>query len=199
MSTVSCKCGICSIKLNDDDAKLSIYCACIDCRSALEWCEKHGGEKPSEIPKLIYLRSDLDSVHGSEYMRAFQLRADAKSTRIYCEKCFSILGVDHPAYSDNVFMCFVGHCKLDLSNDIMPSAAIYLNDLSCKKVFKFSSDLPVFYSFEYEQELQRFRQLADVNSAFNPPLARPKGIFFKDLICRLGDIDVLNLVQKNLN
>ena len=76
--------------------------------------------------------------------------------------------VDHLrlAYSDNVFMCFVGHCKLDLSNDIRPSAAIYLNDLSCKKVLKFSSDLPVFgliVDHEYEQELQRFRQLADVN------------------------------------
>ena len=193
MKTVSCKCGICSIDLNDTYAKLTIYCACVDCRNALEWCEKRGGQKPSEIPQLIYLRSDIVSFCGAKYMGAFQLRRDAKSTRVYCKKCFSILGVDHPAYSDNVFMCFTGHCRLNLSNDIAPSAAIYLNDLSHKQISKFPENLPVFYSFAYEQELTRFRQIPAVKLAFNPPDEKPKGIFFQDLINSLGQIQVLNL------
>lgn len=198
MNTVSCKCGICSIKLYDTDAKLGIYCACIDCRNALEWCEKHGGPKPSEIPQLIYLRSDIESFCGANYMGAFQLRSDAKSTRVYCKECFSILGVVHPAYSDNVFMCFIGHCRLSLSNDIGPSAAIYLNDLLNKEIFKFPEDLPVFYSFAYEQELKRFRQIPAVELAFNPPIEKPKGIFFQDLINSLGHIKVLNLEQGDM-
>ena len=40
---------------------------------------------------------------GVENMAAFQLRKGAKSKRIYCKECFSILAVDHPGYNDERF------------------------------------------------------------------------------------------------
>jgi len=68
------------------------------------------------------MSSDIIEVRGKEFMKSFQLReVDPElmgaSRRIYCTGCYSILGVDHEAYEDNVFLNFPKHCenKGDLS------------------------------------------------------------------------------------
>ena len=84
---ISCVCGLCQLFLNEPLPKYSIMCACEDCRQALRWAEKNGGQKPKDILYSVYFRSDVQSYNGIQNMIATQLRSDARSTRIYCKKC----------------------------------------------------------------------------------------------------------------
>ena len=104
MASISCHCGVCSLEVFDKQPTLSLLCGCEDCRQALEWGATNGAPRPSLLPSLFYLRSDIRKVKGREKMKAVQLREGARSTRVYCQDCYSVLGVDHPAYSNNVFM-----------------------------------------------------------------------------------------------
>ena len=103
---ITCKCSSCKLTLNYASPSLCLLCGCKDCREALIWGFKKGGNPPQILPQLLYIRSDIKKIQGLEFLRAFQLRENAKSTRVYCIKCFSILGVDHPGYKNNVFMFF---------------------------------------------------------------------------------------------
>ena len=99
-----CYCGACGFDLNISTPKLSLLCACEDCLQALQWGAFKGGKSPMALAELIYVRSDILAVTGKKFMKAFHLREGAKSTRVYCTLCFSVLGVDHPSYRNNVFM-----------------------------------------------------------------------------------------------
>ena len=95
---ITCRCGACGFEITDDQPSLSLLCACTDCREALEWGAKKGGLEPVSLPELIYVKSDIVYTFGLEYMQAFQLRHNARSTRVYCKECFSVIGVDHKSY-----------------------------------------------------------------------------------------------------
>ena len=103
---ITCKCSRSKLTLSYASTSLCLLCGCKDCREALIWGFKQGGNPPQILPQLLYIRSDIKKIQGLEFLRAFQLRENAKSTRVYCIKCFSILGVDHPGYKNNVFMFF---------------------------------------------------------------------------------------------
>ena len=89
MADLNCECGACGFDLNFTKPQLSLFCGCKDCRQALEWGATKGGKNPSALPELIYMRSDISAITGKSFMKAFQLRQDAKSTRLYCVLCFS--------------------------------------------------------------------------------------------------------------
>ena len=125
---ISCLCGDCSLVLTDCKPKMSLLCACEDCRQAVRWAEKHGGKPAEDILYLVYCRSDFSDVSGLANMRVTQLRKAARSTRIYCGNCYSCLGIDHPAYSDNVFMFKPDYCSTDFETKITPSALGFLCD-----------------------------------------------------------------------
>ena len=57
---------------------MKLYCACKDCRQAIKWGALRGGKAPQNIPHLVYIRSDIISVKGDRYMKAYQLRNPAK-------------------------------------------------------------------------------------------------------------------------
>jgi len=78
-------------------------------------------------PQLIYVRADIISVEGELYTKSYQLRDLAKSTRVYCTKCFSILGINHPTYADNVLMFFPYHCKTNIDLSITPCATLNMS------------------------------------------------------------------------
>ena len=108
---INCKCGKCGITLADGKAQLKFKCGCQDCRQALEWGHSRGAIKPDPLPDLLYMPSDIIDVRGKDFMQSYQLRNDdpsllGMSRRIYCTECYSIIGVDHPAYEDNVFLNF---------------------------------------------------------------------------------------------
>ncbi|MDC3170375.1 hypothetical protein OA871_04960 [Paracoccaceae bacterium] len=100
-------------------------CACEDYREALEWAQKQGGVKPSDLPKLVYVDTNIESFSGLENMRAFRLRKGSKSARVYCKECFSILAVDHPDYNNERFMFFENHCSLTLDTSLKTNAITY--------------------------------------------------------------------------
>ena len=82
MADLNCECGACGFDLNFTKPQLSLFCGCKDCRQALEWGATKGGKNPSALPELIYMRSDISAITGKSFMKAFQLRQDAKSTRL---------------------------------------------------------------------------------------------------------------------
>jgi len=64
MNKITCRCGKSSINLETEKVYRTLICACEDCRQALEWAYKEGGEKPSDLPKLVYVDSDIMSFSG---------------------------------------------------------------------------------------------------------------------------------------
>ena len=57
-------------------------------------------------------------------MTATQLRKDARSTRIYCKKCFSCVAIDHVFYQNNIFMIQPKHCEYNFDIESPPKAVI---------------------------------------------------------------------------
>jgi hypothetical protein len=195
MADLNCECGACGFDLNFTKPQLSLFCGCKDCRQALEWGATKGGKNPSALPELIYMRSDISAITGKSFMKAFQLRQDAKSTRLYCVLCFSVIGVDYPGYRDNVFMFFKNHCRTSCDLSQSPAAAIYLNDLPDLSKAEVPIDVPVFHSFRFQQEQSRFRKINGITDTFKKPASVPAGQSLRDIIKTLGPVEILNLRQ----
>ena len=122
MFNIFCNCGSCGIELYEEKPTLSLFCGCEDCRQATEWGAKNGAKLSSPFAEAIYMRSDIAFVKGRENMKAVQLRKNAKSTRVYCKDCHSILGIDHPSYCNNVFMFFKNYCEINFKLPDCPSS-----------------------------------------------------------------------------
>jgi len=54
-------------------------------------------------------------------------------------------------------------------------------------------DVPLFYSFEYKQERQRFSSLPTVANTFKRRTDPLKGINFTELVNSLGEPEILDL------
>ena len=186
-----CHCGACGFDLTLSTPKLSLLCGCEDCLQALQWGALKGGAKPMLLPELIYVQSDILAVTGQQYMKAFQLREGGKSTRVYCTLCFSLLGVEHPSYRNNVFMFFKQHCRVNFDISQTPAAAIYLNELPDISKLEVPLSVPIFYSFRFQQELMRFREI--VTHTFKEPEFKSLGQSLQNFIKTLGPIEVLHL------
>ena len=139
------------------------------------------------------MKSDIAGVEGRDKMKAVQLRNDARSTRVYCRECHAILGIDHPNYSNNVFMFFKNHCETSFKLPKRAVAAIYLDDLPADTSHLIPTNIPLFYSFPRERE--KFRSIDAVSNSFKEPDHPPRGCSFRDLIKSLGEIEVLQLEQ----
>lgn len=138
--------------------------------SEIKWGAERGGKSPQQLPQLVYIRSDIISVIGDRYMKAFQLRNPAKSTRVYCTNCYSILGINHPTYSNNVFMFFPHHCEADLDLSIKPCTAIHMSSYPYEERADIPDEIPVFYNWDYSQERDRFFSITELEKAFKKPL-----------------------------
>jgi hypothetical protein len=191
---ISCKCGACELTLADGKSILSFLCGCEDCRQALQWGFKNGGAKPNPLPRLYYMRSDITDVKGRDKMVALKLREDGHSTRIYCTSCYSILGVDHPNYRNNIFLSFPEHCihKGDLTAPL--TAMVNMIDYSEKIGPLPVEEVPVFHTFRgFPQERARLLSIPAVANAYRDPTEPLEGITMNALIQSLGPVLVLNL------
>ena len=192
-ATIECKCGRCSITVADGKATCHFQCGCEDCRQAIQYGHVKGGDQPVPLPELYYMRSDLVDVKGKEYMHAFKLREDGDSTRVYCTECYSILGVDHPAYEDNVFLNFPEYCNNqgDLSIPLVAYVMMvdYTEDIGPLP----EEDVPLFTTLRFEQEQQRLWSIAVVGDSFREPEGPIEGITFSALIKELPPVTVLGL------
>lgn len=190
---ISCKCGACELTLADGKSTHSVLCGCEDCRQALQWGFKNGGVKPDPLPRLYYMRSDIIDVKGRDKVIAVKLREDGRSKRLYCTNCYSILGVDHPAYKNNVFLNFPKHC-INGGNLAVPLAAIVMMIDYSERIGPMPvEEAPVFHTFRFPQERERFFSIPAIANAFKEPREPAKGITLASLIESLGPLTVLGL------
>ena len=192
---ILCACGTCGLTLNDPIPKMSLLCACEDCRQAAAWAATKGGNAPRDVIRAVYFRSDFSDVRGLNNMRAVQLRDGGRSTRIYCKSCYACVAIDHDAYADNVFCVHIDHCSSNFDVSIEPTAAIQLCDYPGDIASMPSEQIPVFHSFRYPQELSRFRALEAVGKCFSPPPTLARGQTLRDIIAHLEPVEVLGLSQ----
>ena len=192
MNEITCLCGKCCINLEIEKVYRTLICACEDCRQALEWAHKQGGVKPNDLPKLVYVDSDIESFSGLANMGAFQLRKGAKSTRIYCKECFSIIAVDHPGYNNERFMFFENHCSTTLDTSMEPNAIIYLDHLPKGTKEKIPDDLPRFGDIAKPDQWDEFATLLE-KTASPSSVREGKGLRLCNMLEKIGHIQVLNL------
>ena len=193
-AVIACKCGSSALTIADGKAILCFECGCEDCRQALQWGYKNGGVEPDLLPRVYYMRSDIVDIKGKGHMKAFKLREVGRSTRIYCMKCYSVLGVDHPVYESNVFLNFPKYCNNggDLSTPL--AAYIHMADYSDDDPFP-TEDVPLFVSTRFPQERQRLLSIPAVGNAWKKPTEPIKGMTLTSLIESLGSVTVLELVK----
>ena len=193
-AVIACKCGSSALTIADGKAILCFECGCEDCRQALQWGYKNGGVEPDLLPRVYYMRSDIVDIKGKGHMKAFKLRQVGRSTRIYCMKCYSVLGVDHPVYESNVFLNFPKYCNNggDLSTPL--AAYIHMADYSDDDPFP-TEDVPLFVSTRFPQERQRLLSIPAVGNAWKKPTEPIKGMTLTSLIESLGSVTVLELVK----
>ena len=193
MNEITCHCGRCCINLEIEKVYRTLICACEDCRQALEWAQKQGGVKPKDLPKLVYVDSNIETFSGVENMGAFQLREGSKSTRIYCKECFSILAVDHPGYNNERFMFFENHCSTTLDTSLKPNAITYLDHLPEGSKEIIPTDLPQFRDLDKPDQWEEFTALLE-KTAYPSSAREGKGLRLHNILEKIGYIEVLNLV-----
>ncbi|MSO99976.1 MAG: hypothetical protein EXR07_02835 [Acetobacteraceae bacterium] len=191
---IACACGACELTLADGNATMHILCGCEDCRQALQWGYKNGGVKPDPLQRAFYMRSDIADVKGREKMLTVKLREDGVSRRVYCTNCYSVLGVDHPAYMSSVFLNFPRHCVNGGELSAPLSLMLFMQDYS-EDIGPLPDDkVPVFQSLRFPQKIDRIMSIeAAANTWFKEPAAPAEGITFTALIESLGSPLVLNL------
>ena len=192
-SEINCACGVCGITLADGRAIQNIRCGCEDCRQALQWAHTQGGRKPSHISNAYYIPADIIETNGVEYMKAYKLRQDGRSTRVFCKKCYSMIGVDHPAYQSNVFMISEIHCHTSCDLSVSLTCYLFMNDYTEDMGPAPDGDVPLFTDFRFPQEYKRFRSLPVVNNAFRARETEPTGMTFTAFLEQLGPVSVLDL------
>ena len=190
MTRIKCICGKCELHLNDRKIYYSLFCGCEDCRQAAKWGERKGGKSPEKLQKLIYMRSDISKVKGKKFMKAYQLRKDARSTRVYCISCYSILGIDHPSYDNNVFMLIPFLCNADFDTTIKPIAGIFMDDYPHKMPKKLLNNILIYNNFKNKE---KEKKLDSILAKLKPIYKNAKGKSLQNLIKDLGKIEILNL------
>ena len=193
LGSVGCICGKCKLSVADSKAIQYFRCGCEDCRQGMEWAQTHGGVKPDQLPHAYYIPADIISVKGKEFMKTFMLREDGRSTRLYCGKCWSLIAIEHPSYQSNVFLINPKHCKTDCDLSVPLTAIIFMKDYPEEYEAPPEDDVPLFYSFEYDQERNRFFSLPTVANTFKQRANSLKGTSFTSLIHSFGDPEILNL------
>ena len=191
--TIGCNCGKCEITLADNRAVQYFRCGCEDCRQGIEWGSAKSTVIPDQLPHGYYIPADIISIKGKEFMSAYKLREDGRSTRLYCNKCWSLIAVDHPAYQSNVFLIFPKHCVAECDLSVPLTAILFMKDYPKEYEPPPEDDVPLFYSFEYDQERNRFLSLPTVANTFKQRTDPLKGINFTALIDSLGTPKILDL------
>ena len=126
--TIGCDCGRCEITVADNRAVQYFRCGCEDCRQGIEWGAAKGTVLPDQLPHGYYIPADITSIKGKEFMSAYKLREDGRSIRVYCNKCWSLIGIEHPAYHSNVFYIFPKHCVAECDLSVPLTAILFMKD-----------------------------------------------------------------------
>ena len=191
--TIGCQCGKCEITVADNRAIQYFRCGCEDCRQGIEWGALKSTVTPDQLPHGYYIPADIISIKGKEFMNAYKLREDGRSIRLYCNQCWSLIAVEHPAYQSNVFYILPKHCVTSCDLSVPLTAILFMKDYPEDYESPPEDDVPLFYSFEYDQEKKRFYSLPTVSNTFKQRTDPLKGINFTALIESLGTPKILDL------
>ena len=104
-----------------------------------------------------------------------------------------MIAVDHPAYQSSVFLTFPKHCSTNCDLSVSLTAILFMKDYPNDYQSPPKDDVPLFYSFEYNQEKKRFYSLPTVANTFKQRTAPLKGTNFTALIDSLGTPKILDL------
>jgi hypothetical protein len=145
------------------------------------------------------MRSDIIDVKGRDQMVVVKLREDGAVRRVYCTRCYSILGHVHAIFNNNVFGNFVEHCVNSGDLTAPLSAILFMNDYPESIGPIPVESAPVFHSLRFPQEVDRLFSIAAVANSFKPPTEPIKGITMDAVMESLDAPLVLNLEKgKNL-
>ena len=193
--TISCDCGKCEITVADGRAIQYFRCGCEDCRQAAQWAKLKGGKAPDQLLHAYYIPADIITSKGKQFMKNVKLRNDGRSSRIYCIECYSLIGVDNPRYQSNVLLISPKHCKTDCDLSVPLTLMLHMIDYPKTSDPPPADDVPLFHSFRYSQELDRFLSIPTVANTFRERSEPLEGISFTSLIKSLGAQEILNLEQ----
>ena len=87
------------------------------------------------------------------------------------------------------------YCKQNFNVHIPPKAVINLQDLQENFVELDSETIPVFHSRKYPQERKRFLSIEPIAEYLAPPKTKAKGITLRDLISKIGKIEVYDFIK----
>ena len=104
-----------------------------------------------------------------------------------------MIAIDHPAYQSNVFYIFPKHCVTSCDLSVPLTAILFMKDYREDYESPPEDDVPLFYSFEYKQERQRYSSLPTVANTFKRRTGPLKGINFTELIESHGTPKILDL------
>ena len=97
------------------------------------------------------------------------------------------------SYQSNVFYIFPKHCFAECDLSVSLTAILFMKDYPEDYQSPPEDDVPLFYSFEYDQEKKRFYSLPTVSNTFKQRTDPLKGINFTALIDSLGTPKILDL------
>lgn len=184
---------MCGITLADGRAIQNIRCGCEDCRQALQWAHTQGGGKPENISDLYYIPADIVGSKGISSMNSYKLRNDGRATKVFCTNCYSMIGVDHPAYQSNVMCIAAKYCQTSCDLTVSLTCYLFMNDYTEDMGPAPDDDVPLFTNLRFPQEHKRFRSLPGVKNVFRARETEPKGMTFTAFLEQLGPVTVLDL------
>ena len=123
-------------------------------------------------------------------MKPFLLREGGQSIRVYCVTCYSLLGVDFPAYNDQRFMFIEGHCLTDIDASMDPVIAINMVDYPKDQKLDLPDGITIVNSIHDPD--RSWTQIPEVKRIRETPPSN-KGIRFSELIKELGSPTILGL------
>ena len=123
-------------------------------------------------------------------MKPFLLREGGQSTRVYCVACYSLLGIDFPAYNDQRFMFIGGHCLTNIDTSMDPAIAINMVDYPKDQELSLPYGITIVNSIHDPD--RSWTQIPEVKKIREPPPSN-KGIRFSELLKELGSPIILGL------
>jgi len=140
MSSITCKCGECKLRFQQKTCLYRLDCCCCDCKANQDyWFTVKGDKSPGPAPDpcildSLYFPNDFAVEKGLSLLGAFKLSETAKSTRIYCTQCFTILLVDNPFYEAKFVLTTVlnyeGYQGLHDADLMEPQCRIFVKDMT---------------------------------------------------------------------
>ena len=140
------------------------------------------------MQKSIYVPSDILKVKGKENMKPFLLREGGQSIRVYCVTCYSLLGVDFPAYNDQRSMFIEGHCLSDIDASTDPVIAINMVDYPKDQKLDLPDGITIVNSIhDFDRSWTKIPEVKRIRET--PPSNNGKR--FSELIKELGSATIL--------